>query len=347
MGHTTRCIPIITYIRALGHTPIVAGNSSQLAFLKESIPGIQTTYLDGYNIRYSGANRFLQLGLLKQMPGIFKTISAEHLWLERMADELQLHGIISDNRYGLHHSRVPSVIITHQLQVLSGLGKMADKVVQKMHYSLLNQFGATWVADAPDTPNLAGQLSHTKRLPNSSKYIGLLSRFADSPITDASSGPLLILLSGPEPMRTTLATLLWQQAAAHNGPVVFAEGSDTAIPPADVPSHITYYKRLGGDELQRHLAVASMVVCRSGYSTLMDLVALGKRAIVIPTLGQTEQEYLGRSLHKQGLFYCAAQKSFDLDEALRAAATFPFCSPSLRSAFHLHQPVIADWLSTL
>lgn len=285
---------------------------------------------------------------MSQLPAITKSISREHLWVRQKADELQLHGIISDNRYGLYHPVLPSVIITHQLRVMSGFGSMPDRMIQRLHYRMLNRFGATWVPDNDGQPNLAGELSHPTRLPYNTSYIGLLSRFAGSAAAATSGqGPLLILLSGPEPQRTVLAKTLWQQAEQYDGPVVFVAGCEKAAMPAQVPPHITYYKRLPANELKTQLDAASMVICRSGYSTLMDLVAMGKRAIVIPTPGQTEQEYLGASLHQQGVFYCTPQQGFDLRRAMGAAATFPFNSLPLQPAFSLHQQVIGDWLQKL
>jgi predicted glycosyltransferase len=116
--------------------------------------------------------------------------------------------------------------------------------------------------------------------------------------------------------------------------------------PAYVPQHILYHKRLAGGSLLVALQQARMVVCRSGYSTLMDLVALRKKAIVIPTPGQTEQEYLGKYLHRKGFFYCAAQKHFNLFTALQDAQQFPWCKPTIED-FGVYKQVLDEWIGRM
>jgi glycosyl transferase family 28 len=343
LGHTTRCIPLIRCIQSLGHIPVVAGNASQRTFIEETFSDIDFIHLDGYNIRYSKWNRAGQIGLLSQMPRILKTIRDEHNWLLQLCDSRQIDGIISDNRYGLHHPRIPSVILTHQLQVQTGMGNFLNNVVQKLHYKFLNRFNETWVVDAPGIPNLAGKLSHPDVLPDHTKYIGLLSQFEGVPANDKTDNSIVILLSGPEPLRSDLSRILWQQAQQHKGPVTFIEGTEKATAPTTIPAHITYHKRLTSQQLAPILRNAHMIICRSGYSTLMDLVALRKKAILIPTPGQTEQEYLGKHLQEQGVFYCARQRGFDLERVLGEAGRFPFREVGVEESFESYKKIVADW----
>ena len=355
LGHTARCVPLIAYIRSLGHIPVFAGNASQRSFIEEIFGGIDFIHLEGYKINYSRWNKWGQAGLLSQMPRILNTINSEHKWLLQLSGQRQIDGIISDNRYGLYHPGIPSVILTHQLRVQTGLWNLADRAVQKIHYKYLNRFAATWVVDTPGIPNLGGKLSHTGVLPNRSEYIGLLSRFATMDADIVRRGgwnlefePLLmVLLSGPEPQRSGLSRILWQQLQSYNSNAIFIEGSEHAPAPATIPPHITYHKRLAGKELAALLHQAGIIICRSGYSTLMDLVALQKKAILIPTPGQTEQEYLGRLLHTQGIFYCTKQNAFHLQTALNEAQQFPYHSPSLQQSYTLYKKVLEDWIETL
>ncbi len=347
LGHTTRCVPLIRHIRALGHRPIVAGNEWQRTFIDRTFPGIDTVHLDGYNVTYSKWNKVAQAGLLSQLPGLVNTINKEHRWLQQQARDLQLHGIISDNRYGLFHTGIPSVIMTHQLHVLSGMGPLADRMVQKLHYRHLERFDATWVVDVHAAPGLGGILSHGDKLPAHTEYIGLLSQFADNKRTNDTDGSLLVLLSGPEPQRSELSQLLWQQVLQHNGKVVFVEGSNSTQTPEHIPAHITYHKWLASEQLSPLLHNAGMVICRSGYSTLMDLVALNKKAILIPTPGQTEQEYLGRQLHEQGVFYSMRQSGFSLPKAMNDVAVFPFNGLALQDSYCVHEQVLNDWIFAL
>jgi hypothetical protein len=65
------------------------------------------------------------------------------------------------------------------------------------------------------------------------------------------------------------------------------------------------------EELAWALAEAGTVVCRSGYSTLLDLAVLGRTAVLVPTPGQPEQEDLAR--HWARAFGFATCTSTDLE----------------------------------
>ncbi len=348
-GHTTRCIPLAAHLLQTGHKPIVAGNEAQMAIIDQYFNGcIDTIYIAGYNVTYSGVNKVAQAGLLLQTPRLLKTIGQENIRLKEIVKDLKPDGIISDNRYGMYHAHVPSVIMTHQLRIQSGLGNTVDNVLQRMHYKYLNRFSATWVVDTETSPGLAGTLSHPATMPDRYKYIGLLSRFAGAVnAAPKENGPILMLISGPEPQRTEFSRMLWQQALKHNGEVIFAEGREAVTAPADVPAHITYHKRIDGPALADAIKSASMVVCRSGYSTLMDLRAINKPAIVIPTPGQTEQQYLGRMLHDSGVFYSTTQKGFDLQRTLKETAVFPFYKTNRAEAFSAFRTVVDNWVNSL
>lgn len=343
LGHATRCIPLIRYIQALGHEVVIAGNESQQLFFGKIFPNIKTWTLKGYNIRYSRRGDTFLPVLLAQLPRLAGVIKQERAWLRRQMQTYPVDGIISDNRYGLYHDHIPSVIMTHQLQVMTGLGRYADQYIRRLHYRYLNRFEEVWVPDVPGAPNLSGALGHPSVMPEHTKYIGLLSQY--EPESRSQPGEhLLILLSGPEPQRSILSDILWPQALKHPGPVVFVEGNDQTVVRQHIPSHITWHKRLTTDELRPLIHNATCVVSRSGYSTLMDLLALGKKAILIPTPGQTEQEYLGHHLSRQGIFFSTPQKGFCLRTALEpvnAAAPDRLFQPE---AFQIHRQVVAEWL---
>ncbi len=343
MGHTTRCIPIIRYLQAAGHRVTFAGNAAQCAFVTKTL-AVDTLHLDGYNITYSKKGSTFALRLLAQVPHILKRIQAEHAWLQQQVAQHYFDGIISDNRYGLYHPNVPSVIITHQLRIRTGMGRIADDVLQKLHYQFLGRFTKCWVPDNASESNIAGSLSHPRILPLNAFYIGPLSQLHAPVSAGALPNTLLILLSGPEPQRTILAGILWQQAMQYDGPVVFVAGHAGCMPPAMVPAHIQWHAQVQQGQLQALMQDAHMVICRAGYSTIMDLVLLRKKAILIPTPGQPEQEYLARYLYDKGVFYTAKQAGFDLMATLQNLKNLSFIADGRKFDFHAFIPVIDRWL---
>jgi predicted glycosyltransferase len=324
---------------------LFAGNHQQCDYISGTFPGIETIYLEGYNVRYAASGSMFMPTIIKQIPSLLHTIRKENAWLEETVRQHKIDLVISDNRYGLYHDTVPSVIITHQLNIITGFGSIADDMLRRLHYRFLNRFNNVWVVDMPGAPGLAGQLSHPKQLPDNTQYIGLLSQVEIKETTGEKY--LLVLLSGPEPQRTLLADKLWQQVLLYNGKIIFVEGSDEVAAKQDIPPHITYHKRLSGDALAAAISGADMVICRSGYSTLMDLVKLDKKAILIPTPGQTEQGYLGRTLYKNGVFISKPQKSFKLADALAEAEQFPFRKMQFGNMFAQFTNVADSWLKNI
>lgn len=346
LGHTSRCIPIIKYLQASGHKVVFAGNEWQIDFIYKTFPGIESAHLQGYNISYSHSAKGFMPAILRQVPKILYSIRSEHQWLLKLCTKHHFDGIISDNRYGLHHPGISSVIMSHQLQVRTGMGKISDRIFRKLHYGMLQHFNHCWVVDVAGKPNLGAALAHPGRLPRNAAYMGLLSQFEPAAKQD-DGGHLLIMLSGPEPQRSILASILWQQVQHYNGRVVFVEGSNDFVFPAEVPAHIQYHRQLTKEALLPLIEGASMVICRSGYSSLMDLAALHKKAILIPTPGQTEQEYLARHMQHEHLFYTADQAHFNLGTALHEAASFPFETIPFKDAFSQYKAVIDKWLLSL
>lgn len=342
LGHTTRSVPLIKHLQHCGHKVSVAGNDVQLSYFAGVFPDINKLELKGYNVRYANSGGAFMVKLFRQLPEIYKTVIYEHEWLDRVVKEQGIDAVISDNRYGMYHEQIPSVVMTHQLQPISGMGAVADSITAKLHRRFLSKFNECWLVD-DEQGNIAGVLSKPKTLPPNTKYIGLLSQVAHTGV--AQDGSLMVLLSGPEPQRTILSDKLWQAVKQYKGKVTFVEGSNKIEPRKDIPDHIDYYLRVNGDVLQVLIEKADTVVCRSGYSTVMDLLKLGKKAILIPTPGQTEQEYLGKLLHERGLFYHMPQSKIDLEKVLQATRNFPFNGQQLN--FEQYKTVLDEWLMKL
>lgn len=347
LGHATRCIPLVRELLAQGAGVWLAGEGAQQRLLEAEFPGLPFLSLPGYRVTYAQTAGGLLWKMLGQIPRIQRMIRFENSWLKEKGEELQLDAVISDNRYGLYHERIPSVFITHQLQIKSPAGKWTERILQKRNYDHINRFQACWVPDSEGPDNLGGELSHPPRKPRVPlAYTGPLSRFTKRNAAAPQKDRLLILLSGPEPQRSLLEEKVLRDIAHYNGHATIVRGLPGS--PVMIPSTsmIRIYNHLPAAELQNEMEQAEFVLCRSGYSSVMDLAALQKKSILVPTPGQTEQQYLGNYLAQKGFAPCLLQKDFTVANAIRLAADFPYSLPQPTQTNTLPQ-LVREWLLSI
>ena len=319
LGHATRCIPLMTnLIESCSAKITVAATGPQQAIIREAFPETQFLTTPLYDIKYHKNRAVTVARLVFAMPGILQTIRAEAKWLEAVLREQHFDAIISDNRYGLSNPAIPSYFITHQLLVKTAFGDAVNRLLQRRLYKLINRFSECWVPDYANEPSLAGELSHPAHLPAIPlRYIGPLSRLKAIPPNGNTQ--LLVLLSGPEPQRTLLENRILAQWNARPGEsMVLVRGlplEKTTLTPI---RNARIYNHLATDELSQELANARAVLCRSGYSSIMDLLPLEKQCFMVATPGQTEQEYLARFLAAQGRITAIQQHQLQLTELLAA-----------------------------
>jgi UDP-N-acetylglucosamine transferase subunit ALG13 len=328
LGHATRCIPIIKDLISNDCQVIIASSGPQEILLKREFPDLNFFYLEGYNIRYSRSKTGLGIKILLQLPKIILAIYREKKWLNKRISENKIDVIISDNRFGLHHHAIKSIYITHQLSIKTGT-IFTNWLAQKFHYHFINKFQECWVPDNLNENNLAGILSHPQKLPRIPvQYIGPVSRFENPsiesmPPNQEKKYDLVILLSGPEPMRTVFEEMLLMQLENYTGKVIIVRGLPGNLPmPEWKNKGIEAHNHLPAAMLNDTLMHADLVICRSGYTTIMDLKKLGLPAILVPTPGQTEQEYLARYLSGKNIFYSVQQAQFNLKASIENATAF-------------------------
>lgn len=307
LGHATRCISIINALMSQGFTPIIASDGAALNLLRKEFKTLECIELPSYQINYPENGRFFKLKMLQNTPKILKAIKAEHQATSKLVKALKLDGIISDNRFGVYHEAVPSVFITHQLQVLSGNTTWLSTKIQHHH---IKHFAACWIPDVEDDPNLSGKLGHAliENLPI--HYIGPLSRFskkAVDPIYD-----LMVLLSGPEPQRTLLENKLDKELSNYQGKLLFVKGKVEETQLVSEEKNKTTYNFMSSLQLQTAINASKLVLSRSGYTTLMDFAKLEKKAFFIPTPGQFEQEYLATRMEQLGFAPFCKQQNFKI-----------------------------------
>lgn len=325
LGHATRCIPIIKELLTQDCEVWLAGEGAQEELLKTEFPDLPMLELPGYRIKYAKTKRRLFWKMVQQSPKLNLAIRFEHKWLKKVVQEYNFDAVISDNRYGLFHSTIPSIFITHQLRIKSPFWKWTEKIVQKRNYRYINRFTQCWIPDLESENNLAGELSHPEIKPATPVYyIGILSRFEyDAGITEKKNN-LLVMLSGPEPQRSMLEEKIIKEISQYNGTATIVRGlplSPSYIPYTDM---IKVFNHIPAAALNTAMQEAEYVLCRSGYSSVMDIAATQKKSILIPTPGQTEQEYLADYLMKKKFAVCYNQNEFSLENALQDAREFNY-----------------------
>lgn len=330
LGHATRCIPIIKELIDLNCDVLIAADKKNFLLLKKEFPNTVFLPCKGYKIRYSRSKKYFSLQLFFQLPKIIFSIFREKNWLSKMVKLHSIDAVISDNRFGMYHKKIPSIYISHQLSIKTR-NKFSEIIAQKIHYYFIKKYSACWIPDKKIN-GLAGELSHPKKIPQNVVYIGPLSRF--KPIKDPEKVyDLLITISGPEPQRSIFEKIIIQQLKDFAGKALVIRG----IPSEEnfyssLNDSITLVNHLPANELNTIIEQSKIIISRSGYTTVMDLAALEKKAILIPTPGQTEQEYLAKYLSEKKYFFTAEQKSFSLQEALEKYSSFPFQIPGLSNA---------------
>jgi uncharacterized protein (TIGR00661 family) len=334
LGHATRCIPLIRELLAMDCEVWLAGEGAQEQLLKTEFPTLPFLQLPGYRVQYAATSGGLLWKMIRQTPKLKNAIHEEQKWLKWAATEHQFDAVISDNRYGLYHSSIPCIFITHQLCIKSQLGNWSERILQKWNYKHINRFTECWVPDLPAgaTQTLAGELSHPAKMPSIPvKYIGLLSRFEKKEVP-ARKDHLLIILSGPEPQRTILEEKITGELKQFTGTATVVRGLPGSVTSIDSTERIKYFDHLPAEELNKEMLSAEYVISRSGYSTVMDIIALQKKCILIPTPGQTEQEYLAKELLAKKIAFTVSQDKFSMIQSIHAAADFSYELPSIRPA---------------
>ncbi|WP_430810782.1 MULTISPECIES: glycosyltransferase [unclassified Carboxylicivirga] len=293
LGHATRLVPVIDGLLRQGHTVLLAGEEPSLHILKEVFPSLLSIPTKGFQVRLAEGQRQWPV-LIKQIPSFLKFMLRDYQQVQRIVKEYDIDLIISDNRYGFRSGKVSSVIITHQTRPYPGQ-KLAflRPITNFISRCLLSRFDACWVPDASPPNNLSGDLSRGF-VGLSIQYVGLVSRlqvpmFAKCAVIKAD---VLLILSGPEPQRSLLEDLLVARFKGTGRRAVILCGQPKrSIKHED---NLIFLPHCDSAQLKSLICNSEHIICRSGYSTLMDLMVCNKRALLIPTPGQFEQEYLAR-----------------------------------------------------
>ena len=317
LGHATRCIAVVRELLESGAEPVIGAYGQGLIILKNEFPQLEVIEMPGFSLSYPGKYG-LRLKVVASLPRMVYSIYKEHRLLKRIIAEKKIDGVISDSRFGLFAGKISTVYMSHQVLV-----KLPDflKTLEYPFYLLTSLFTKKytlrWIPDTPGSENLSGDLGH-KYGADICKFIGTLNRFDGSAVNPIEKEyDVLIIISGLEKQRTVFEQLILKQVKNLYGlKILIVLGKPAENTKKELNKDIVVHSHLPAAEMYRCIAASRLVVCRSGYSTLMELASLGKKAVLVPTPGQTEQEYLAKYLEIKGYAPYYNQKDLLLSEAL-------------------------------
>ena len=309
LGHASRSSVIIDYLLSQGAEVVITSDGLALGWLRDKYPQLEFRELPAYAIRYPKSGSF-GLKMLAQLPKIFWRSQAERRLCSEWTRSAHFDLVISDNRLGFYSPNCPSLYLSHQLKIhappFSALASLAHRFYRQ-------KYSATLVPDDPKV-KLSGQLSEEGQ----AIYCGFLSHL--KPFETELKLDILVLLSGPEPQRSLLEEELLAKLPADKN-IAFVRGAKS-LKPKTSHAKLKFYEQVNSAELSELMRATELVICRSGYSSLMDLYQLRKKALLIPTPQQGEQEYLAQHLAPR--FLSQKQGAIDLSsESLKQALAYP------------------------
>jgi uncharacterized protein (TIGR00661 family) len=314
LGHATRMVPVIRLLLNHQFDVYLAASKESKEYLTSEFPDLIVIDFPGYTVRYSKRkSQILQMARL--LPRIIFWTFKEHFLLQKIIKKKSFDLILSDHRFGLWNKRAYCIFVSHQQKVkFPPTFKHFEFVYTGLLGFILKRYDECWVPDFKGEKNLSGELSHGVFSMDHIHYIGPLSRFslykkADKP----KEFDVLFILSGPEPQRTIFEQIILQEVKKTNLKAALVRGTNRALVK---PYPFPVYDMANTNLLLDLINKTEIIICRSGYSSVMDLISLKKRAVLVPTPGQTEQEYLADYLKEKELFYAVSQKNFDLQCAV-------------------------------
>jgi UDP-N-acetylglucosamine transferase subunit ALG13 len=320
LGHATRCIPIVQTLLNKNVEVILGGSGISGMLLRNQFPQLRYEEIPGYQVTYS-KKLPMAVAMLGQAPGILQSIRQEKKWLEELQKKIPLDIVISDHRYGLYHKNIYSVFMAHQLFISSGNNALLEPLLWKVNKSYIEKFNHCWIPDIPGEHNAAGKLAHKLPLPFPHHFIGWLSQLKyvekSTPIYQAG-----FILSGLEPLRTELEhILIGQMNQLPPGKYILIRGTDTPLA-EEVPDFVDIIHLANASQIEKVVQTSGLVVSRAGYTSIMDYLVTGTQALLIPTPGQTEQEYLAQYHLALGNFYSTPQNNLQLNAAMHQALAY-------------------------
>ena len=324
LGHATRDLPLIRALLDEGHAVRVVSNGRALKLLRSELGDACAFTQLGDIPKPLGRRPFwFYVRMSLAMPAVFWTFRKERRFVRAAVAAEGFDRIVSDSRYGICSPTVPSYYLVHSLrQIIPGRPRRLEKLVEYSQKRLLAGARTLLIPDDAEG-GLAGDLCHylacswTDRI----EYIGIVAsvRRLDVP-QDVDT---FVSVSGAEPQRTFFEQLVLEQAGQLPGRVVVALGRPERAGEVSSDGRVEVHAYMNRAEQERMMNRAKLVVTRSGYTTLMELAQLRRRALLVPTRGQSEQEYLAARLEGLGQMHAVPQGELRLVRDVARAAEYP------------------------
>lgn len=311
LGHATRMIHLARRLKEMNNDIFIASGEEHLSFFRNESAGFTYINFPGFKPGYS---RFLPqyLALLLKTPQLLYYIILEHFRLKKIIRKYSIDIVISDNRFGLWNRNVKTVYVTHMPLIPFPKGlRFLEFFGILIHRAVIKKYSLCFIPDLPGQLNISGRLSHGLNLPDNARYIGILSRFLISgsyPHQEPKGRPhCTVILSGPEPQRGILKQKLIVVLKEYDLPVIVLEGRPGKKREILRSGNVSFINHLPASEMKKMITGSRSIITRSGYTTIMELISLNCSALLIPTPGQTEQEYLAEYLSGKGWFSVISQ----------------------------------------
>jgi len=304
-------IPLARKLLDMNQNVFVASGVEHLNLFRTELPGLTYIEFPGFRPGYS---RYLPqyIPLLIKTPLLLFHIVREHHRLKKIINDYSIDLVISDNRFGLWNRKTKTAYITHMpLIPFPKPFRFLEFIGIILHRILIRKYSLCFIPDLPGELNLTGRLSHGLKLPGNVRYIGILSRF---PAKIQTPPPKLVsfkhntvILSGPEPQKSIFRKRILSLLRNEKILTLILEGKPETGNEIVMSDNFAFCNHPPSPEMEQMISTAEKIITRAGYSTIMELVSLNKSALLVPTPGQTEQEYLAEYLSSKGLFSSCRQ----------------------------------------
>ncbi|MGH8215001.1 MAG: glycosyltransferase [Rhodanobacteraceae bacterium] len=323
LGHATRSLGLIQALLERGDEVTILMQPGAGMSLLQSELGDACEYFPFRDTPapFSRYPVVFYLRMTAAMPWVLAGYRREHRVTEKLVAERHFDCVVSDSRFGVWSSEVPSYCIFHSIhQVVPFFSRFTERVTEWGQRDLLKGFTKILIPDVADNGGLSGWLGHDPDFDWGEGRLVHIGPLSSVPRMDVEQDiDVFFSVSGIEPQRGLLEDLVLAALPRLSGKIVVTLGRPKNDGERREIAGATVHGYLNRERQAEMLNRAKLVMTRSGYTTLMELAGLGRRALFVATPGQSEQEYLARFHRERGHVWSVEQKHLDIPRDLERA----------------------------